>query len=99
MLMVSSTITWHDNQYEAHGSRREWTMSYEYAVGCGVLRVLKIGSRWGIEFNGHRCSCWTSPDDAVMAAVRHSTGGTRWDRSRLVVPDDLLRWRPIGENL
>jgi hypothetical protein len=74
-------------------------MSYEYPTGGGVLHVLKIGSRWGIEFNGHQRNCWTSPDNAVMAAVRHSTGVTKWDRSRLVAPDDLLRWRPIGENL
>ena len=74
-------------------------MPYEYPTGGGVLRVLKPVCRWAIEFNGRRRSQWTSPDATVMAAVRHSTELADWDRTLLSVSDDLLRWRPIGENL
>jgi hypothetical protein len=74
-------------------------MAYEYATRGGVLRLLKAGCRWAIEFNGRRRSGWASPDDAVLAAIRHSTGLEEWDRRHLSVSDDLLRWRPIGENL
>jgi hypothetical protein len=74
------------------------TASFDARPG-GVLRLLKAGCQWAIEFNGHRQCRWTSPDDAVMAAVRHSTGVIGWDRSRFVISDDLLRWRPVGENL
>ena len=74
-------------------------MAYEYPTRGGVLRLLRAGCQWAVEFNGRRRGQWTSPDDAVMAAVRHSTGLAEWDRTRLCVSDDLLRWRPIGENI
>jgi hypothetical protein len=61
--------------------------------------VLKAGCRWAIDFDSHRYAQWTSPDDAVQAVVHRRTGLTGWDRSHLFVPDDLLRWRPVGENL
>jgi hypothetical protein len=81
------------------GSGEKCVMAFEYSTPGGVLRLLKAGCQWAIEFNGHRQCRWTSPDDVVMAAVRHSTGVIGWDRSRFVVSDDLLRWRPVGENL
>jgi hypothetical protein len=74
-------------------------MPYEYSTQGGVLRLLKAGSRWALEFHGHRRAQWTSSDAAVRAVVRHSTGLAEWDQKRLSVSDDLLRWRPIGENL
>jgi len=74
-------------------------MPFEYITDGGVLRLLGTECQWTIEFNGHRCGLWISPDDAVTAAVRHTTGLRDWDRTRLPVPDDLLRWRPIGDNL
>ena len=64
----------------------------------GILCVLKTGWWWAIQFKGCQRTRWTSADDAVMAAVRHS-GLADWDRTRLSVSDDLLRCRPIGENL
>jgi hypothetical protein len=75
------------------------SMPYEHPTCGGVLRLLKTGHRWAIEFNGRRRTQWTSPDDAMMAVVHHRTGLAGWDRTRLVVSDDLLRWRPFGENL
>jgi hypothetical protein len=74
-------------------------MPYEYPTACGVLRLLKVGCRWAIEFDGSRLNLWTSPDEAAQAVARHSTGLAAWDRSRLDVSEDLLRWRAIGENL
>jgi hypothetical protein len=69
-------------------------VAYEYPTRGGVLRLLKIGCRWAIEFGTCRHGQWTSADEAVMAAARHSTGLPDWDRTRFIVSDDLLRWRP-----
>ncbi len=74
-------------------------MPYEYPTHAGVLRVLKAGRRWAIEFRGHVSVRWTSPEDAVLAAVHHRTGVAAWDRERLCVSDDLLRWRPLGDSI
>jgi hypothetical protein len=74
-------------------------MSFEYPTRGGVLRLLKAGCQWAPEFHGRQRAQWTSPDDAVLAAVRHSTGLAEWNRTQLSVSDDLLRWRPLGENL
>jgi hypothetical protein len=74
-------------------------MAYEYPTRGGVLRLFRAGCQWAIEFDGRRRSRWSSPDDAVMAAVRHATGLAGWDQAQFSVSDDLLRWRPIGENL
>jgi hypothetical protein len=74
-------------------------MAFEIPTCGGTLRLLRIGCKWAVESNGHRRTRWTSVDDATMAVVRHATGLTEWDRTQSVVPDDLLRWRPIGENL
>jgi hypothetical protein len=74
-------------------------MAYEYSMYGGELSLHKAGCRWGIEFNGHRRARWISADDAVKAAARHRTGLAEWDRTKLIVSDDLLRWRPIGESL
>jgi len=81
----------------AEGEMRR--MAFEYPTRTGVVRLLKAGCRWGIEFNGRRHAQWTSPDAAVMAAFHHRTGLAEWDGAQLVVSDDLLRWRPIGDNL
>ena len=74
-------------------------MPFEYPTEGGVLRLLKAGDRWAVEFEGCRREQWISPDEAAMAAVRHSTGLAEWDQSPFIVSDDLLRWRPLGENL
>jgi hypothetical protein len=75
------------------------SMPYEYQPCGGVLRPLKAGRRWAIEFNGRRRAQWTSPDDAMVAVVHHRAGLKGWDRTRLVVSDERLLWRPLGENL
>ena len=74
-------------------------MPFEYTTDGGVLRLLGTRYQWTIEFNGRRCGRWASPDDAVTAAARHATGLPDWDNTLLLVPDDLLSWRPIGDNL
>jgi hypothetical protein len=74
-------------------------MPFEYSTDGGVLRLLRMGCRWTIEFNGSRHGEWISPDDAVTAIASHATGLPDWDRARLLASDDLLRWRPIGDNL
>ena len=74
-------------------------MAYEYPTRGGILRLHQAGCRWAIEFDGSRRVHWATPDDAVMAAVHHRTGLAGWDQLHLIVPDELLRWRPIGDNL
>ena len=74
-------------------------MAFEYATDGGIPRLLRTERQWTIEFNGHRCGAWTSPDDAVTAAACHAIGLREWDRARLAVPDNVLNWRPSGENL
>jgi hypothetical protein len=76
-----------------------YKMAFEYPTEAGLLRLLKVGRRWTIEFNGSLCGRWPSPDDAVAAAVRHRTGLLGWDRTQIAVSDDLLRWRPVGDSL
>jgi hypothetical protein len=68
-------------------------LSYEYPTRAGLLRLLKIGQRWTVEFNEVLCGHWFSPDDAAFAAASHETGIPDWDRTRLAVPDNLRRWR------
>jgi|tagenome__1003787_1003787.scaffolds.fasta_scaffold19147917_2 hypothetical protein len=74
-------------------------MAFEYPTRQGVLSLLQAGCRWAVEFDGCRQGSWASADDAVTAAVHHRTGLSTWDQAQLVVSDDLLRWRPVGENL
>ena len=74
-------------------------VAFEFPTPAGVLRLLRQGCRWAVEFNGHRHGQWPTADAAALAAVRHRTGVPDWDRSRLVVSDDLLRWRPLGDSL
>ncbi len=72
-------------------------MSYEYPTKAGLLRLLKIGHRWSVEFNEVLCGHWSSANDAAFAAARHNTGVPDWDRTPLVVPGDLRRWkRAVG---
>jgi hypothetical protein len=74
-------------------------MPFEYATDGGVLRLLRAECQWTIEFNGRRRGPCTSPGDAVTAAAHHATGLREWDRTLFAVPDDLLNWRPFGDNL
>ena len=87
------------NPHKLTGSRGIWIMAFEFPIRGSTLRLLWTGRTWAVEFNGRRRARWTLADDAVTAAVRHTTGLAEWDRTQFVVPDDLLRWRPIGENL
>jgi len=74
-------------------------MAYEYQTSKGVLRLLRIQRRWALQFNGRRLGQWRSPDAAAIAAARHQSGLSEWDRHRLEVSDDLLDWRPLDESL
>ncbi len=74
-------------------------MAFEYPTRRGVLRLLPSGRRWVIEFNGHRRGQWPNADEAAVAAARHRTGLANWDRAPCWISDDLLRWRPLGENI
>ncbi len=74
-------------------------MAYEYSTTGGTLRLVNNGDHWAIEFNGCRRGRWRSVDDAATAVCRHCTGLPTWDRSPLIASDDVLRWRPFGDNL
>lgn len=74
-------------------------MAYECPTPLGLVRLLKIGDRWAIQFKGRQFGRWSSPDAAAAAASRHETHFPDWDQARLAVPDDLLHWRPLGELL
>ena len=74
-------------------------MAYEYATAKGVLRLLRIQRRWALQFNGRQRGQWPSPDAAAIAAARHQSGLSEWDRHRLEVSDDLLDWRPLDDSL
>ena len=64
-----------------------------------MLRLIRMGRSWLIDFNGRRRGRWPSPDAAAKAASTHKTGLSEWDRKQLHVSDDLLRWRPLWESL
>ena len=74
-------------------------MAFEFPTHGDTLRLLRTGCKWAVEFKGSRRTRWTFVDDAAMAAVRHATSLPEWDRAQFIVPDDLLCWQPIGENL
>jgi len=74
-------------------------MAYEYPTAAGVLRLLRIQRRWALQFHGRQLGQWRSPDAAAIAAARHQSGLSEWDRGRSDVSDDLLDWRPLGESL
>jgi hypothetical protein len=40
-------------------------MAYEYPTGAGVVRLLRIGRLWAVEFNGRQGGPWQSPDDLL----------------------------------
>jgi hypothetical protein len=69
-------------------------LSYEYRTSAGLLRLLKIGQHWTVEFNEVLCGHWRSPSAAAYAAARHDSGVPEWDRMRLMVPDDVRSWKP-----
>ena len=64
------------------------TMLYKYSACGGVLRVLRAGCRWAIQFNGRRARNGHLLD--------YRSGLAEWNRTRLVVSYDLPR---LGENL
>jgi hypothetical protein len=74
-------------------------MAYEYPTPFGLVRLLKIGCRWAIAFKGRQVGQSPSSEAAAAAASGHETRLLDWDRARHEVPDDVLRWRPLGESL
>ncbi len=74
-------------------------MAYECPTSFGLVRLLRTSCYWVIEYKGRQLGRWPSPDAAVAAAGHYKTDFPDWDQARLAVPDDLLRWRPLGESL
>jgi hypothetical protein len=74
-------------------------MPFEYPTQRGVLRLVRTRSGWVLEFNGCRSDDWASADDAAQAAFGHRSGLVCWGGSCLDVSNELLDWRPVGENL
>jgi hypothetical protein len=74
-------------------------MAYEFPIVEGTVQLVRDGQHWAIELNGAQHGRWSSPDQAATAAALHRTGLPEWDRSQSVVPEDLLRWRPLGDSL
>jgi hypothetical protein len=50
---------------EVISGHRQGTMAYEYPTGAGVVRLLRIGRLWAVEFNGRQGGPWQSPDDLL----------------------------------
>ena len=76
-------------------------MSYEYRSAHGVIRLVRVRGRWRVEFGGARRGDWPSASDAAAAVARRASGLDTWDRvgSPGDVPEDLLDWTPLRENL
>jgi hypothetical protein len=74
-------------------------MSYEYPTRAGVLRLVKIERHWVTQFNGRQRGQWRSPAAAAIAAARHKSGLSEWDRDDVDVSGDLLDWRPLDQSL
>jgi len=74
-------------------------MAYEYPGAAGVLRLAKVRGRWLVHYMGRRAGGWASADVAAKSVAQHRSGLSEWDCRREPVPDDLLRWRPLGDSL
>jgi hypothetical protein len=74
-------------------------MAYEYPSMAGTVRLVQVGGRWLLHFEGRRAGNWRSADTAARAAARHKSGLAVWDRRKVDAPEDLLDWRPLGESL
>jgi hypothetical protein len=78
------------------GSR---SMPYEYVTAIGVLRLVRLPGGWTIVFNGGRGGQWPTADAATRAVARHQSGVPEWDQAQHEAPEDLLRWRPLGNSI
>jgi hypothetical protein len=74
-------------------------MPYEYVTAIGLLRLVRLPGGWTIAFNGRRGGQWPTADEAARAAARHQSGVPEWDNAQDDVPEDLLRWRPLGNSI
>lgn len=74
-------------------------MPYEYVTAIGVLRLVRLPSGWTIAFDGRRGGQWSTADAAARAAARHQSGVPAWDQAQHDAPEDLLRWRPLGNSI
>jgi hypothetical protein len=84
---------------QANAILRERRMAFEYPTDARVLRLVRRKRRWTFRFNGRENGAWCSPDEAATAVARHQSGLAEWDQGRLDVPEDLLKWRPLGESM
>jgi len=86
-----------------HGSvtaqTKQYAMAYEYPTDRSLLRLTKRRRHWAVQFNGRQSGRWPSPDAAARAVARHESGLMEWDQGRYDAPDDILKWRPVGDSL
>jgi hypothetical protein len=54
---------------------------------------------WTFSFIGKKRGRWRSPDDAALAVARHQTRLSQWDECREPVSEDLIDWRPVGDEI
>ena len=64
-----------------------------------MVRLTRRYRRWFGQFNGNQNGDWRWPEAAAIAVARYESGLAEWDRGRYHAPDDLLKWRPLGEAL
>ncbi len=75
-------------------------MSYEYRGPHGVISLHQDGRGWEVRSGKARAGHWRSPDAAIEALHGRASGIRALDRlADVAVPDDLLRWTPLGEHL
>jgi hypothetical protein len=74
-------------------------MAFEHPTSAGLARLTKVGRGWTFSFNGKKRGHWSSPDDAAQAVARHQTGLSQWDKRREPVSQDLIDWRPLGDEI
>jgi hypothetical protein len=74
-------------------------MAYEHPTSAGLAQLTKVGSAWTFSFVGKKRGRWRSPDSAALAVARHQTGLSQWDKRREPVSEDLIDWRPVGDEI
>jgi hypothetical protein len=58
-----------------------------------------MGRGWTIRYVGKARGLWRSADAAAKAVAQHKTGLPEWDEEYLLVSQDIIDWRPLGESI
>lgn len=75
-------------------------MSYEYRSRQGLIRLVQVGRTWHVAVGTERNGRWASAEAAASAVRRKSSGIAVLDGAgECDVPDDLLKWTPLADNL